>query len=183
MTVDLLVRHWLLTQHTAVLNTVMMWASWVGGSGAIWLALGAALAIAYPARTAGAVQLALALLVTCLLTDGIMKPLVGRERPYTVSTDGPVLIVPPPESASFPSGHAALAFAGAYALSHVWRRARWLLWSLASLIAVSRVYVGVHYPSDVIGGAVVGLACAVFVVGGTAWYDFSPAAHDSTVPR
>jgi membrane-associated phospholipid phosphatase len=57
---------------------------------------------------------------------------------------------------SFPSGHATTAFAGAVALSYLWRRAAPLFFLLAAAIAFSRVYVGVHYPGDVLAGAALG---------------------------
>ena len=85
----------------------------------------------------------------------------------------------PQRSASFPSTHAATSFAGAYALSRLFPTLRLPLWILACLVAYSRVYVGVHYPLDVIGGAVVGLAAAAFVVDGTRWYSDQLAARHS----
>jgi membrane-associated phospholipid phosphatase len=81
------------------------------------------------------------------------------------------------KSASFPSTHAAASFAGAYALSKLFPEIRIPIWLLAWLVAYSRVYVGVHYPLDVIGGAVVGLAAASFVVDGTRWYSDQLAAR------
>ena len=59
---------------------------------------------------------------------------------------------------SFPSGHAATAFAGAVSLSYLWRRGAPLFFLLAAAIAFSRVYVGVHYPGDVLAGAALGTA-------------------------
>ena len=64
---------------------------------------------------------------------------------------------------SFPSGHAATAFAGAVALSYLWRRGAPLFFLLAAAIAFSRVYVGVHFPGDVLAGAALG------TVVGLAW--------------
>jgi undecaprenyl-diphosphatase len=79
------------------------------------------------------------------------------------------LLAKPQRSSSFPSTHAAGAFAAAFGLSRVmpqWGIAGWIL---ASLVAFARVYVGVHYPFDVLGGAIVGLSAAAFAIGGTRW--------------
>ena len=91
-------------------------------------------------------------LIACNL---VLKPLIGRLRPFVERPDV-VLLIPPPGDASFPSGHTAASFAAAFALkasgSPLWKPA--LLWAL--LIAFSRLYLYVHWPSDVLGGAVLG---------------------------
>ena len=95
-----------------------------------------------------------------LLTGNmILKPLVARMRPFTVNT-AIELLIPPPTDFSFPSGHTYASFASATAICRNNRKIGVPALILASLIAFSRLYLYVHYPSDVLGGAVVGLAAA-----------------------
>jgi undecaprenyl-diphosphatase len=98
----------------------------------------------------------------------VLKPIVHRPRPYAASATLET-VGARPASASFPSGHAAACMAGALMLASTWRRARAAIWTLAVLVAVSRVYLGLHYPTDVIAGAFVGWAVGWFVLGRTAW--------------
>jgi membrane-associated phospholipid phosphatase len=90
------------------------------------------------------------------LVVSVVKRLIGRVRPSVI---GPFAYVPfswRPDYASMPSGHATTAFAVAVALGALWPRARPLLWLYALVIALSRVIIAAHYPSDVIAGACVG---------------------------
>jgi membrane-associated phospholipid phosphatase len=84
-----------------------------------------------------------------------VKAAVGRERPVI---EGHPPLAAAPSKLSFPSAHAASAMAGAVALSRVAPRARPLLYGLAALICAGRPYLGMHYPSDVLAGAALGLA-------------------------
>ena len=86
-----------------------------------------------------------------------------RARPFTTHPDGTVLLTAPSPDPSFPSDHAAAAFALAVAVLLVNRRIGTLFLAAATLIAVSRVLLGVHYPGDVLAGAFVGAAAAVAV--------------------
>jgi undecaprenyl-diphosphatase len=89
----------------------------------------------------------------------VVKRLIGRARPLVEGGADPFIYRPlrwHVEYASLPSGHATDAFAIAMALGALWPRARLLLWSYAALIAVSRVVLTAHFPSDVVAGAVVG---------------------------
>lgn len=154
---------WINTSHAPWLDTVMLAASHVGRGGVVWLVV-AGLCFLFPARRAGAWRWVLTLALTALVVDGVTKPLVWRDRPYLVLADVRVIDAKPPSS-SFPSGHAALAVAGAVAASHVLPEARLVWWMLAATIAISRMYVGVHFPLDVLAGALVGLLCARLVLG------------------
>jgi undecaprenyl-diphosphatase len=94
-----------------------------------------------------------------LLAMGL-KPLVDRPRPSVTLTDADPLLGGTLGS-SLPSGHAATSFAGAVVLAYLFRRGLPLFFVLAVAIAYSRVYVGVHYPSDVLAGAALGAAVAL----------------------
>ena len=85
--------------------------------------------------------------------------LVGRDRPPAIVLD-PEPLMEVPTTSSFPSGHASSSFACALVLARFAPRLTIPLFVLAALIAVSRVYVGVHYPLDILAGAVLGTVLA-----------------------
>lgn len=95
----------------------------------------------------------------------IVKRLIGRARPFVAGDDAwtSLLLTWRPDYASFPSGHATTAFAAAVAIGALWPKLRPMMWAYAVVIAVSRVVVTVHHPSDVIAGAIVGAVGALLV--------------------
>jgi undecaprenyl-diphosphatase len=104
-------------------------------------------------------QVAIADLAGQLISYGL-KQWIGRERPSDVYAS-PKPLVHAPHDGSFPSGHATSSFACATILAFYAPRAAPAFYLLAAAIAWSRVYVGVHYPLDVLGGAVLGIAIAI----------------------
>jgi undecaprenyl-diphosphatase len=92
--------------------------------------------------------------------DSVVKGLFERPRPPLVDPAVHPLVAVP-HSYSMPSGHAATAFAAAVAVGLVHPRLRWPLLVLAALVAISRVWLGVHYLSDVLAGAALGSAVAL----------------------
>jgi undecaprenyl-diphosphatase len=157
---DLAVRTWIVLHRLPFLTDVMWGLSAIGRGGIVWLLIAAVLTVMKRLRPREWAQLALALLVTSAITDAVLQPVFGRERPFVHSLDVAV-IGDRPSSGSFPSGHAANAFAGAMVLSRFAAAPALAWWVLAGAIAYSRLYLGVHYPSDVAAGALVGIACAV----------------------
>ena len=97
--------------------------------------------------------------ITTSLLNALFKYAVQRDRPPTVILD-PKPLMEVPTTSSFPSGHTSTSFACAYVISRLAPRLTIPVFVLAALIGFSRVYVGVHYPLDVIAGAIFGLIVA-----------------------
>ena len=146
------------------LDDVMLLASALGAGGFIWWVT-ALITMVFPDKRAAAYRMLLAGLLTWSVSEFILKPGFDRARPFEVDASISVLDARP-QTESFPSGHAAMAFAFALAGSRMIPGSAWVCWPLAAVIAVSRVYLGVHWPSDVLGGALLGLLGAWFVLGG-----------------
>ena len=140
-----------------VLDAFFSAVTHLGDTGIVWIVLAVVLLCIRKTRPLG-VCMALALIFDLLLCNMLLKPLVGRIRPYELREVA--LLIKAPHDASFPSGHAAVSFAAAGVLAL--RRSKLAIPALilASLIAFSRLYLYVHFPTDVIGGILVGLLCA-----------------------
>ncbi len=89
----------------------------------------------------------------------LMKRIIRRDRPFH-TLEGIRHLIMPPDKFSFPSGHTAGAFLFAVLIGHAYRDLQAALFVWASLVGVSRVYLGVHYPSDVLAGSLLGLLSA-----------------------
>lgn len=138
------------------LDAVLPVISWTSNHGEIWILLALCLLAAKRTRRQG-VTVAAALLMDLLCCNIFLKPLIGRVRPFAVNP-AVELLVAAPLDASFPSGHTAVSFAAVFALkagdSPLWKPAL----VLASVIAFSRLYLYVHWPTDVLAGMLLGAA-------------------------
>ena len=127
----------------------------LGDAGIIWIILTVLLLIIPKTRKTGVIMMA-ALLVDVLLCNVFIKNLVARTRPFDVNTTVQLLVAKPRDY-SFPSGHTAASFASVTALYLAGEKKLWkIALVLAVLIAFSRLYLYVHYPTDVLGGIITG---------------------------
>ncbi|MBC3515048.1 phosphatase PAP2 family protein [Neobittarella massiliensis] len=141
---------------------LMVGASMLGNGGLLWLGVSAAL-LAIPGwRRVGYTILA-ALVLGLLIGNVAIKLAVGRTRPY-VALARKVLHIAPPQDSSFPSCHTLSSFAAATVLFMADYRLGLIAGAVAAVIAFSRLYLFVHYPSDVLAGLVLGIGVAVLTV-------------------
>ena len=140
---------WIAGHRVSSLDPVFRGLTYVGTWGAVWLVI-AALVAAFSRRWQVLLWVSVADVAAQLSTD-VLKAVIHRDRPRVHT------LVSQPHSHSFPSGHAASSFACAFVLATFAPRLRAPLYILAALIAFSRVYVGVHFPLDVLAGAGLGL--------------------------
>ncbi len=167
---------------TPALDWLALGLSAAGFYGLVWMGLAlvrAALVSTSSARMA-VVRVVLAVLLAHLAASTVVKPLAARDRPFVTHSDISV-VGPMSRGYAFPSGHAAVAGAGAVALTLMWPGAALAWWALALVTMAARVYLGVHYPSDVIAGALLGAACGWLATGGARCYTARPVALG--VPR
>lgn len=159
-----------------LLTPIVTFITHLGDSGWLWIALLLVLLIIPKTRKAGLIGAA-ALLLTFIVNNLAIKNLVARTRPYEV-IEGLTILIEKPGEFSFPSGHTANSMCVGVVLwmiSQQYEKLRdkklffpkaagWFFLVLSILISLSRLYVGVHYPTDVLGGAAIAImdACLVF---------------------
>ena len=140
-----------------VMDMIMVFVSTLGDKGYIYYVILILLLINKKTRKFGIVM-GIAMILNYLISNLGLKPLVARTRPYDINTAVEIL-VHKPSSYSFPSGHSAQAFCVASAFLFMnFKYAKPML-IFAFVIAFSRLYLYVHFPTDVIAGAVIGMLC------------------------
>lgn len=145
--------------HNIVTDTVFPIITMLGEAGIGWIVLSLILLCFKKTRRTGVLVLA-AMTVTLLFGELMMKNIVCRPRPCSVFTDFPMLIARP-TSYSFPSGHTSSSFAAALILTLRHKKIGWLAYIPAALIAFSRIFLFVHYPTDVFAGMLLGTLAAL----------------------
>jgi undecaprenyl-diphosphatase len=152
-------RDWVVDNRIGVLDPLFQALSYAGSFGLIWLAIAVAISGFSWSRPWLWTRVGAAILISESISGGL-KAWIERDRPAVADPD-PDTLVGLPATFSFPSGHATVSFACATTLALAVPRLRWPLYALATLISFSRVYVGVHYPLDVLVGAVLGVGIAI----------------------
>ncbi len=147
--------------------------SQIGDHGLVWILLSICLLCFKKTRTLG-ILTSLSLLFSLLITNIVLKDLIARPRPFSIQ---PVtLLIAPPMDYSFPSGHTSASFAVAFVIFYGQKinseiKLRWgflrldlSVITLATLMAISRIYLYVHFPSDVLAGVFIGFLCSTLAI-------------------
>ena len=148
------------------LDGMMKFVSKLGDHGMIWIVIGVLfLLMGFWKKVwfRNGFLVLFSLLADLILCNKLLKPLFDRTRPYYVLDYEP--LIPPVGDASFPSGHTAVSFAAATAIYAINRKWGIAAYAFAVLMGFSRLYLGVHFPLDVLGGALVGTVAAKIVIG------------------
>jgi undecaprenyl-diphosphatase len=147
--------------HTRLLNRFFYTITFIFTGGAAWYALMAVLLAIRPRLGWRIVRDSLLpLVIATSLVEHPVKRYFRRRRPF-IDVIQAIVIGKKPGTWSFPSGHSATAFAGAWLFSRYFRRLRPLFYTIASLVAFSRIYLGDHYPGDVVSGSTLGVLFAM----------------------
>ncbi len=149
--------------HTRLLNRFFYTITFVFTGGAAWYALMAGILIVRPRLGWRIVrQSLLPLAIATSLVEYPVKHYFRRRRPF-IDVIQAIVIGKKPGTWSFPSGHSATAFAGAWLFSCYFRNFRRYFYTIASLVAFSRIYLGDHYPGDVVSGSTLGAFLAMIL--------------------
>lgn len=147
--------------HTPLLDWFALWLSGIGMFGLVWLLMSVWLFIREERRDHWFfLPIISASALSDLVTNVLLKNFFLRNRPP--ASLGTVFVEGTLSDHSFPSGHATFAWALAVVLAAKEPRAKYFFYLLAFLISVSRIYLGVHYPADVVAGTLIGISIGLF---------------------
>lgn len=147
--------------HNPVLDKIMVGITTLGDAGAIWIILVIILLFMKKTRKCGILML-ISIALGALVGNVILKNVIARPRPCWLNPDI-ALLIPNPHDFSFPSGHTLASFEAAIIIFLHNKKWGSLSLVLASLIAFSRMYLFVHFPTDIIGGIVLATIISMIV--------------------
>ena len=148
--------------HQEWLTEILRFFTTIGESGLVWIVIAIVLTCIPKTRKCGLTMI-IAMAITYLVGNLFLKNVIARPRPCAVDP-GVTLKIPFPSEYSFPSGHTSNGFAGAVTIFSYYRKAGILSLLVAAIIAFSRLYFFVHYPTDILGGMVLGTLDALLAV-------------------
>lgn len=144
-----------------ILTPILKAISYMGNAGIIWIIIALLFILIKKYRKIG-ITMCIGLVLCLIIGNGILKPLIARTRPYDLEINSNILIqIEKPNDYSFPSGHTLAAFTSAVIILLYNKRLGIFAIILASLMAFSRLYFYVHFPTDVLGGIILGIAFAL----------------------
>lgn len=148
--------------HNSILDKIMIFLSTLGDNGYIWIAM-AVLLLAVKEYKKCSFAILLSLIFSLLICNVLLKNMIVRSRPCW-EDPSIILLISIPKDFSFPSGHTSSSFAAATVLYYNNKKIGIIAYILAALIAFSRLYLFVHYPSDILGGIFTGIISALFAI-------------------
>lgn len=146
-----------------ILDGIMPFVTSLGNKLTIWSVVALILLINKKYRTYG-IMIICSLILCFIVGNLTLKPWVARIRPFDASPLINKLLIKPPSDFSFPSGHTMCSFAPATVLFYMNKRIGFYSFFLGSLIGFSRLYLYVHYPSDVFSGAIIGVLLGITTI-------------------
>ncbi len=156
--IDNLILNWIYSFGNPVLDKLVPFITSLGNGGAIWIIICLILLSSKKTRKCG-LTVALGLILSLIVCNGVLKNLIARIRPYEANGIKELLIKFPHDF-SFPSGHSSSSFVAATSIFLYYKKSGIASLFLATLIALSRLYLYVHYPSDVFFGILIGILLA-----------------------
>lgn len=146
------------------MDQAMVFITSLGNAGLLWIIF-AFLFLFYKKYQKCGIYLTLSLFFTTYLCENLLKPMFGRIRPCHLYPEIDMLL-PRPHSPSFPSGHTMVGFAAATVIFYFNRKLGITAYIIAALIAFSRLYLFVHYPTDILGGVIFGILTSCLFIRG-----------------
>jgi len=163
--IDCMILRFMESVHNPLTDSIFSFITWLGDDGKLWIGLALILIAFFPKHRKTGIAMIIGLIVFHFLCNGFLKDLFGRPRPYVLMPDilNSIPDIDIPSSYSMPSGHTMMSFVCAEILGKNIPKMKLPAYIAAVLMGLSRIYLLVHYPTDVIVGAVLGVLLAMLI--------------------